>query len=107
MSQITARQTVPGPQFTIGTSLGASSVCPYDRSDAAIRLLSGSTTTVTVYGSDEEGGTYRQLRVSGSALAALAVSTSFDEELPNKYFKYGWLKFVGDAAGVGKLIAKA
>lgn len=107
MTQIDGRLSTKAPQFNITDDLTTTGAVPYDRSDACIRIISGSVATVTVYGSDLEDGTFRQLRVSGSALGTLSVSTTLDEELPANYFKYGWLKFVGNVAGVAQLVAKA
>ena len=74
-------------------------------SSLIIKLQSGSTATVYVFGSPTKTGTYLQMAFDGTDLTA-AVATDRWTVLPVECFAAPWIKLVGDDSGAVSVSGK-
>jgi len=71
-----------------------------------VKLTSGTTTTVDIYGSPTKNGTYLLMAFNAADLTC-PVATDRWNVLPSASFAAPWIKLVGDAAGVVSIDGKA
>jgi hypothetical protein len=92
----------------IGTTEGVSE--PINNQNASmlmVKLTSGTTTSVDIYGSPTKDGTYLQLADSTSTDSSASMDVTKWIVLPKETFASPWIKLIGDAAGVASVVGKS
>jgi len=106
MTEILRRPVAVQSSIVTDTTAGASTAISNETASILmVRVTSGSTSSVNVFGAESKAGTYLQMTFAGSDLTAIVGSSDWTV-LPAAVLAAPWIKLVGDVAGVLEVIGK-